>query len=91
MYYNIEKTININIEKITINKTNFTKNIKNTNNSILCVCLIETQKDDKYITFEKNNLFEIDIGDLIFFNSEVNFDEKSIYLLFYLNFTPIDT
>ena len=27
MYYNIEKTININIEKITINTTNFIKNI----------------------------------------------------------------
>lgn len=88
MYYNIEKTININIEKITINTTNFIKNIKNTNNSILCVCLIETQKDDKYITFEKNNLFEIEIGDLIFFNSEVNFVENGIYLLFFLNFTP---
>lgn len=88
MYYNIEKTININIEKITINTTNFIKNIKNTNNSILCVCLIDTRKDDKYITFEKNNLFEIEIGDLIFFNSEVNIVKNSIYLLFFLNFTP---
>ena len=91
IYYNIEKTININIEKITINTANFIKNIKNiknTNNSILCVCLIDTKKDNKYITFEQNNLFEIDIGDLIFFNSEVNFVENSIYLLFFLNFTP---
>ena len=91
MYYNIEKTININIEKITINKTNFIKNIKNTNNSILCVCLIDTDKDNKHITFEKNNLFEIEIGDLIFFNSEVNLDDNNIYLLFYINFEPIDT
>lgn len=86
MYYNIEKTININIEKITINTTNFIKNIKNIDNSILCVCLIDTNKDNKHITFEKNNLFEIEIGDLIFFNSEVNFVKNGIYLLFFLNF-----
>jgi hypothetical protein len=87
MYYNIEKTININIEKITINTTKFLKNIKNTNNSILCVCFIDANKDNKYITFEQNNLFEFEIGDLIFFNSEVNFVENGIYLLFFLNFT----
>jgi hypothetical protein len=85
MYYNIENSISINIEKITINDTSFIKNIKNTNNSIMGACLIYTNTKDNYIILENNNVFEVNVGDFIFFNSEVNLSDECFYLFFSLN------